>query len=161
MNLPLPSPQGPDADTPSGTRATQVAALCWRLRAGAVQVLMITSRGTGRWIVPKGWHIDGLDGATSALTEAWEEAGVRGTVAPDPVGIYAYTKLLEDGTAQPILATLYAVKVRALMKSFPEMAERRRKWMSPRKAAQRVAEAELAALLTDFKPGVPTGKRAG
>lgn len=133
-------------------QATQVAALCWRRRAGAVQVLLITSRGTGRWIVPKGWQIAGQDGPTSAATEAWEEAGVRGTVAPDPVGVYAYDKVLEDGAEQPILATLYALKVRATLKTWPEMAERRRKWMSLRKAAARVAEPELAALLLTFSP---------
>ncbi len=153
MNLPLTSPQAQNAPLLTVGDATQVAALCWRLRAGAVQLLMVTSRGTGRWIVPKGWQIAGQDAAASALTEAWEEAGVRGTVASDPVGIFNYVKLLDDGTGQPIIATLYAVKVRALMKTWPEMTERRRKWMSPRKAAARVAEPELAALLLGFGRG--------
>ena len=38
---------------------TQFAALCWRVMDGKVQILLITSRGSGRWIVPKGWPMDG------------------------------------------------------------------------------------------------------
>lgn len=150
MNLPLHLMQAPSASVVTASDATQVAALCWRLRAGQVQVLLVTSRGTGRWIVPKGWQIDGQDGPASALVEAWEEAGVRGSVENQPLGIYSYVKLMDDGTGRPVMVTLYAVKVRALMKAWPEMGERRRKWMSPRKAAARVAEPELAALLLDF-----------
>jgi 8-oxo-dGTP pyrophosphatase MutT (NUDIX family) len=150
MNLPLHHTQAPLASVASASDATQVAALCWRMRAGQMQVLLVTSRGTGRWIVPKGWQIDGQGGAASALIEAWEEAGVRGSVESQPLGIYSYVKLMDDGTGRPVLATLYAVHVRALMKAWPEMGERRRKWMSPRKAAARVAEPELAALLLNF-----------
>lgn len=150
MNLPLPRPQAQDAPMTSTNAATQVAALCWRLRGGQMQVLLITSRGTGRWIVPKGWQIAGQDGPTSALIEAWEEAGVRGDVTEPPVGVYSYVKLMADGGMRPLLATLYPVRVRALLKSWPEMGERRRKWMSPRKAAARVAEPELAELLLAF-----------
>lgn len=153
MNRPLTTQQVQHAPASTATEATQVAALCWRARAGAVQVLMVTSRGTGRWIVPKGWHIDGQDAASSALTEAWEEAGVRGVIMPEPVGIFSYVKLMEDGSGQPIMTTLFAVRVRTLVKTWPEMSERRRRWMSPRKAATRVAEPELAALLLGFGLG--------
>ncbi len=57
---------------------------------------MITSRDTGRWILPKGWPIDGLDEAGSALQEAWEEAGVKdGRIANAPIGTFDYQKRFE------------------------------------------------------------------
>ena len=58
-------------------KRVQVAALCFRETDTGKDVLLITSRGTGRWIVPKGWPIDGMGGSEAALREAWEEAGVR------------------------------------------------------------------------------------
>ena len=57
-------------------RAGQVAALCWRLRKGRAEVLLVTSRDTGRWVLPKGWPITGLSPQAAAAREAWEEAGV-------------------------------------------------------------------------------------
>jgi 8-oxo-dGTP pyrophosphatase MutT (NUDIX family) len=59
---------------------TQFAALCYRVVKKKVKVLVISSRGTGRWIVPKGWPMDGKTPADAALQEAWEEAGVIGKV---------------------------------------------------------------------------------
>lgn len=152
MNLPLHSADAFGAEAQPAGQAAQVAAICWRLRGRDVQVLLVTSRGTGRWIVPKGWQIAGHDGAASAATEAWEEAGVRGTVSPDPVGTFSYVKLLDDGGGLPVTATVYALRVRSQLKSWPEMSQRRRRWMSPRKAAALVAEPELAALLAGFAP---------
>lgn len=73
-------------DRRQGAR-TQYGALCWRLKDGKPQVLLITSRRSGRWVLPKGWPMDGLSGPEAALTEAWEEAGVRGKVKPDCLGI--------------------------------------------------------------------------
>ncbi|HBR36028.1 MAG TPA: NUDIX hydrolase, partial [Sulfitobacter pontiacus] len=71
----------------------QVAALCYRETPEGKEVLMITSRDTGRWIVPKGWPIDGLDGAGAALREAWEEAGVsKADIESEPIGYYDYDK---------------------------------------------------------------------
>jgi len=61
-----------------GEVRTQFAALPFRVKEDKVQVLLITSRGTGRWIVPKGWPMEGKTPAESALQEAWEEAGVQG-----------------------------------------------------------------------------------
>ncbi|MEN9850080.1 MAG: hypothetical protein RL128_243, partial [Pseudomonadota bacterium] len=60
---------------------TQYGALCWRMHRGKVEVLLITSRDTGRWVIPKGWPIDGLAPAQTAAREAWEEAGVEGDIA--------------------------------------------------------------------------------
>jgi len=128
----------------------QVAALCWRKEKGRKEVLLITSRDTGRWIVPKGWPIKGLSDAQSALREAWEEAGVR--VPADKarrIGQFFYDKGLEDGSDLPVVAHLYKVRLRKgdLADSFPEAGQRKRAWVPPKKAAKLVREPELKAIL--------------
>ena len=70
----------------------QFGALCYRVEKGMVQILLVTSRGTKRWIVPKGWPEDGLTPAEAAAKEAGEEAGVTGTVKQRPIGVYSYEK---------------------------------------------------------------------
>ena len=90
---------------------TQFAALCWRVMDGKVQILLITSRGSGRWIVPKGWPMDGQTPGEAALTEAWEEAGVLGKVDWRPVGLYSYSKSVDDDSDMPCVAMVYPVRV--------------------------------------------------
>ena len=136
---------------------TQFAALCYRLRKGKLQVLMITSRGSKRWIVPKGWPMDGRTPAASAVQEAWEEAGVRGQSDGRCLGIFSYSKEAEDLGALPCLAMVYAVQVEALADDYPEAGQRERKWMSRKKAARLVDEPELARILRDFDPRTPLG----
>jgi len=131
---------------PAGTRL-QVAALCLRQTCDGPLVLLVTSRGTGRWIPPKGWPISGRSTAEAALQEAWEEAGVIGTVCAEPVGTYAAVKVLASGVTQPCLVTVHSVTVTALADTFPEAAQRRRAWMTPEQAALSVAEEGLRALL--------------
>ncbi|WP_050603238.1 NUDIX hydrolase [Ruegeria sp. 6PALISEP08] len=126
----------------------QFAALCTRIHDGQDEVLLITSRDTKRWIIPKGWPIDGLNGAETALQEAWEEAGVRAnTVHNDPVGHFTYDKILKDGSALSVLTNVYRIPVQALADDFPEADQRERGWFSPTEAATRVQEPELQALL--------------
>ncbi|UUV06897.1 NUDIX hydrolase [Ruegeria sp. YS9] len=129
-------------------RRVQFAALCTRVHDGQDQVLLITSRDTKRWIIPKGWPIDGLSGAETALQEAWEEAGVRADAVHDePIGQFTYDKILKDGSAQPVLTNVYRISVRALADDFPEADQRERSWFSPAEAATLVQEPELQALL--------------
>ncbi|WP_299502714.1 NUDIX hydrolase [uncultured Roseobacter sp.] len=136
---------------------TQFAALCYRVRKGKIQVLMITSRGTQRWIVPKGWPMDGRTPAESAMQEAWEEAGVRGKSDGRCLGIYSFSKDADDLGALPCLAMVYAVEVEHLADEFPEAGQRKRSWMSRKKAARLVEEPELASILRDFDPRTATG----
>lgn len=138
-----------------GSARTQFAALCWRVRKEKVQILLITSRRRKRWIVPKGWPMDGKTPAASALTEAWEEAGVIGTASDTCLGVYSYARLREDEEVLPCLALLYPVKVKSLKKKFPEVKDRRRKWVSRKKAAKMVDLPELAKLIASFSPVVP------
>ncbi|WP_299963429.1 NUDIX hydrolase [uncultured Roseobacter sp.] len=131
---------------------TQFAALCYRIRKNKVRVLMITSRGSGRWIVPKGWPMDGRTPAACAMQEAWEEAGVRGTSDGRCLGIFSYRKDAEEFGALPCLAMVFAVRVDTLADDYPEAHQRTRQWMSRKKAAQVVDEPELARILRDFDP---------
>ncbi len=71
---------------------TQFAGLCYRMVGGKPEILLITSHRSGRWILPKGWPIDGKTPAEGAMTEAWEEAGVIGKVSPKCLGLYSYHK---------------------------------------------------------------------
>lgn len=132
---------------------TQYAALCYRREADRTRVLLITSRGTGRWILPKGWQIPALSAAKTAAQEAWEEAGVEGRLNSRVLGFYSYDKLLDNGKIRPCIAMVFPIEVKRLATQFPERDERRRKWFSPRKAAARVQEPELARLLRNFDPG--------
>ena len=129
----------------------QFAALCWRRKQGKLQVLLVTSRGRKRWIVPKGWPIDGKTPADCALIEAWEEAGVRGKAGAQSLGVYAYTKTGPQGPL-PCLAMLYPVKVKALAEHYPERGQRERRWCSRKKAARLVGASDLAQLILDFDP---------
>ena len=131
---------------------TQFAALCYRVRKGKLQILLITSRGSGRWIVPKGWPMHGKTPAQSATIEAWEEAGVRGTSDGRCLGIFSFSKETSDLGELPCVAMVFAVEVAALEKDYPEAKQRDRVWMSPKKAAKLVDEPELARILLDFDP---------
>jgi 8-oxo-dGTP pyrophosphatase MutT (NUDIX family) len=131
---------------------TQFAALCYRIRKDKPEYLLVTSRGTGRWIIPKGWPVDGKTPAESALIEAWEEAGVIGRVTGPSMGLFSYYKDGPGADGLPCVAMVFPVRVRALRDSFPERAERKRKWMRPKRAAKSVGLPELAHILREFDP---------
>jgi 8-oxo-dGTP pyrophosphatase MutT (NUDIX family) len=133
-------------------KRVQVAALCYRSNEdGQKDVLLITSRDTGRWILPKGWPIDGMEAGQAAMQEAWEEAGVaNGTVSSAPVGTFEYYKRFDSGADVPCVTDVFAVEVGELANDYPEQSERQRKWVSPGEAASLVDEPELRQLLNDF-----------
>lgn len=135
-----------------GEVRTQFAALCYRVRQGKVQVLLITSRGAKRWIVPKGWPMDAKTPGAAAAREAWEEAGVRGRVTGGCLGVYSYIKAVDDTAQLPVIAMLYPIEVQMLADKYPEAGQRRRNWMSRKKAAKLVSEPELARMIRDFDP---------
>lgn len=133
----------------------QFAALCYRLnKKGKPKILLVTSRGSGRWVMPKGWPIDGKTPAASAAQEAWEEAGVRGIPVDQCLGLYSYRKWRSGEKPLPCMVMVYPLAVTELDKKFPEREQRRRKWFSPQKAARLVNEPELARILQDFHPRV-------
>jgi 8-oxo-dGTP pyrophosphatase MutT (NUDIX family) len=125
----------------------QVAALCHRGEGEAREYLLVTSRDTGRWIIPKGWPIRGLKSNEAALQEAWEEAGVRNSRATaEPVGTYTYNKRQSTGLEIPVETLVYAVEVEDLSEKFPEAHQRTRKWVKADEAAELVNEAELKSI---------------
>jgi 8-oxo-dGTP pyrophosphatase MutT (NUDIX family) len=140
------------ADIPEGEGRTQIAALCWRMDGNKPEILLITSRETGRWVLPKGWPMKDISAADAAAQEAWEEAGVEGKVQDNCIGLYAYHKVLGDETDVPCIVAVYPLKVKALHDKFPEAAERKRSWFAPGKAAARVDEPELRDLIARFDP---------
>ena len=93
---------------------TQFAALCFRIVDDAVKVLMITSRGSKRWIIPKGWPMDNLTPADAVAQEAWEEAGVQGKTFDQCLGIYSYKKEMDNSADLPCVALVYPIKVKSL-----------------------------------------------
>lgn len=130
----------------------QIAALCHRAAAdGGRDVLLVTSLNTQRWILPKGWPIDGMDFPQAAAHEAWEEAGViPAAVAEAVVGSYFYDKKLRGGAPVGCEVRVFAVEVARLADDYPEAERRQREWLAPAEAASRVEEADLAALLAEF-----------
>ena len=134
----------------------QVAALCREPETG--RVLLITSRGTGRWVVPKGWPMAGYSLAQAARQEAWEEAGVRGQIGEIEIGSYLYDKVQDHGFAIPIEVRVYELPVDRLEDDFPESTQRLRSWFEPAEAAALVAETGLKRLLLALKkPPRPAG----
>jgi 8-oxo-dGTP pyrophosphatase MutT (NUDIX family) len=127
--------------------SVQVGALCWRLRRDRVFILLVTSRDTGRWIIPKGWQVAGLSLPQAAAREAWEEAGVTGRIDDHAIGSFAYDKAITPDLVVPCRVSVHALRVAEMAHRFPERKERRRKWFSAGKAAAKVAEPELRALL--------------
>lgn len=131
---------------------TQYAALPWRKSAdGGVEVLLITSRDTRRWVIPKGWPIKTMKPGLSAAQEAFEEAGVLGTTARKPLGVYHYDKRLQSGRLQHVRVLVYGLEVREERPAWPELGQRSKRWTTPVDAASLVDEPGLKALLVKFK----------
>jgi 8-oxo-dGTP pyrophosphatase MutT (NUDIX family) len=133
---------------PQPPRRLQVAALCYKETKVGRKILLITSRDTRRWIVPKGWPMKGKDDHEAALIEAWEEAGVsKADIEEEPMGYFEYAKGLSSGATVPVEAQVYMTRVRDLKQSYPEVDQRTREWFSPDEAAELVDEPDLKAIL--------------
>lgn len=129
----------------------QIAALPIRFNAkGKVEVLLVTSRDTGRWVPPKGWPMDGHKPWSAAKIEALEEAGAIGTISDEPLGVYRYGKLLDDGSTVRCKVALYPMIVTKLMARWKERKQRKRHWFSVKKAASSVEEHDLRALILEL-----------
>ncbi len=134
-----------------GMRA-QFGALCWRRRKDRLEVLLVTGRGNGRWMVPKGWPMEGHSPARAAAVEAREEAGVTGRASERCLGMFTYAKSTPEGPL-PVAVAVFAIEVTGRTEDWPERKARRRRWVTLPRAAKLVAEPDLARLLRD--PGLP------
>jgi 8-oxo-dGTP pyrophosphatase MutT (NUDIX family) len=137
---------------------TQYAALPYRNRPGGLEILLITSRGSGRWIIPKGWPIAGLSPGQAAAREALEEAGITGQIGSERIGIYHYDKRLADDTDRDCNVEVFALEVVDQLDSWPEQHQRRREWLSVEEASGRVAETELRELIRNFGARLKSAK---
>jgi 8-oxo-dGTP pyrophosphatase MutT (NUDIX family) len=114
---------------------------------GGVEVLLITSRETRRWVVPRGNPIRGKGPAGSAAQEALEEAGIVGRVGADAIGHYSYEKRRRLGMVVPARVHLFRMDVTEEHDDWPEKGQRERRWFPAEEAAAAVHEAELAGLI--------------
>jgi 8-oxo-dGTP pyrophosphatase MutT (NUDIX family) len=139
----------------------QYGALPYRLDdAGRVEVLLVTSRGTKRWIIPKGWPIKGLKPAKAAGREAYEEAGVRGRVAGRASGHYLYEKRLEDSaTTVPCQVQVFPLAVKRQSKDWPESKQRTARWFPAAEAATLVANDRLRDLIRHLEKRKASSRR--
>lgn len=131
-------------------RTYQVAALPWRIGDRGVEFLLVTTRTTKRWVIPKGWTMDGKADHEAAAIEAYEEAGVNGTMNATTVGTYSYVKILRNGTTRFLRVNVYALQVKDVLDDWPERAERDRQWVSKQQAVEMIGEAELLPVIVAF-----------
>ena len=132
-------------------KAYQVAAIPIRRGpSGALEVLLVTSRETRRWVVPKGWPWRKIKDHDAAAGEAWEEAGVRGRAVPESIGSFTYDKRRKD-KVQPLKVLVYILEVTEEATAWPEANERDRSWFPAARAAELVAEPDLKCLLLELE----------
>lgn len=127
----------------------QAGAIPFRIRKGELEVLLITSRSSGNWIVPKGLVDPGYTPAEAARQEAFEEAGVRGRIE-EALGSYSYAKWGDTCEVQ-----IFTLRVEEVLDSWDEEDSRTRRWVPAGKAAELVRQPELARLLESFAADEP------
>ena len=130
----------------------QYAALPYRFTSSAaLEILLVTTRRSRRWIIPKGWPIKGLKPPKSAAREAFEEAGVRGKVGMKSVGVFNYDKLLaENGIPVNCEVRVFPLLVKRQSEVWPEFDQRLVQWVEPNKAVALIKEPELKKLVAAF-----------
>ena len=132
---------------------TQFGALPYRIDGeGGVQILLVTSRQTGRWVIPKGHPIAGLPPHDSAAREAFEEAGIEGAVAAESIGVFRYRKRIGFGLSRPARVIVFPLRVTRVLSSWPEAHQRRRQWLPRAAAASAVEEVALRRMILRFRP---------
>lgn len=135
---------------PSGDGALQAGILPWRRGDKGVELLLITSRGGNRWIIPKGWPMPRKSLRQSACQEAFEEAGIRGEADLEPVGSFVTDKTDLLGRTRQLQVIVYGMEVHEELSDWPEKALRQRRWCSGEEAARVVESASLRAMVEAF-----------
>lgn len=140
-----------------GDLPIQTGALPWRLAGkGSIEVLLVTGRRSGRWTIPKGWPMPGKSLAEAAAQEAFEEAGVRGTVDPRPIGNFHHVKQLVAIGELQVNVLVHRLWVDQELEKWPELRQRKRKWFKIKEAAKRVDSPELSALILNALKPLPS-----
>lgn len=128
----------------------QVAALPWRMAENGVQVMLITSRDTGRWVLPKGWPEAREPLCEAAAREAGEEAGLGGKISHLEVGRYFYAKGLSSGQEVPCEVLVFPLRVDSVADKWKERRERERRWVTAAEAVAMVNEPDLSQIIAHF-----------
>jgi 8-oxo-dGTP pyrophosphatase MutT (NUDIX family) len=128
----------------------QYAALPFRPGVEGVEILLVTSRETQRWVIPKGWPMRGRKPHATAAREAFEEAGVVGLVGRNAIGAYRYVKLLRNGAPLVCEVDVFPLLVERQRKHWREQHQRTAHWFNVEEAAEAVREPELQALIARF-----------
>jgi 8-oxo-dGTP pyrophosphatase MutT (NUDIX family) len=144
---PQKTPSKPRVKPPKPRR--QFAALPYRAD-GDLEVLLVTTRETGRWVIPKGWPMVGKTPRAAAAREALEEAGVVGKPGRRRLGAYNYPKLLKSGATVVCRVTVFPLEVIEQKATWREQDQRMTRWFSPTEAAEAVQEPGLSAIIRDF-----------
>jgi len=139
-------------------RADQGAAVPYcRAELEEPRILLVTSKRTKRWVLPKGWPKAGESLAAAAAREAFEEAGVLGqALCEESLGEYTYDKCVGGGFIACRVA-VFALPVAGVARRWPERGQRALRWCSPEQAARLVREPSLRALLAQFDPPPSAG----
>jgi len=135
-----------------GTAITgsQFAALPWRWVDGHLEILLITTLTSKRWVVPKGWPVEGYSPSECAAQEAFEEAGVVGTTALKPVGSFDYRKRRKTGDEIACHVDVFDLEVERQRRAWPEKAVRQTCWCTVEEAMTRVSDPGLKRLIASF-----------
>lgn len=130
----------------------QHAALPYVVYDGNIEVLLLTSRDTQRWVIPKGWPKKRMTAYELAALEAFEEAGLEGQIEKEPLGCYHYVKRLKRDEEVLCRVDVFPMLVQTQLLDWPEKEQRNLSWVAPQRAAQLVDEKELSWLLRSFGP---------
>lgn len=128
----------------------QVAALPWRLSENGYEVMLVTSRDSGRWVLPKGWPEKREHHHEAAEREAAEEAGVSGAISRRELGCFYYGKKLPSGMEWRCEVHVFPLEVDRVADRWPERKKRARRWFAPDEAAALVREPDLGELIAGF-----------
>jgi 8-oxo-dGTP pyrophosphatase MutT (NUDIX family) len=134
----------------SGGKRRQVAALPWRGEGEALRILLVSSRETRRWVIPKGWPMKDKTDFAAAAQEAYEEAGLDGVISEQAIGEYEYLKKLKSGAARLVKVDVFPMQVTGEHATWPEKGQRTLEWMTPVEAALAVQEPDLRDLIARF-----------
>ena len=130
----------------------QYAALPFRLSGDdAIEIMLITSRETRRWILPKGWPIKGLKPHETAACEAFEEAGLIGRIMKRAIGSFQYQKRLKEGNSVTCEVEVFPLEVRQQRETWPEQHQRDGRWFSLPDAAALVEELDLSKTILELE----------
>jgi 8-oxo-dGTP pyrophosphatase MutT (NUDIX family) len=144
-----------------GDALVQVGALPYRhVDSGPVEFLLLTSRETKRFIIPKGWRMKGRSDAQAAAREAAEEAGVEGRVDPAPIGTYRYWKRLRRAFV-PVRVIVFGLLVEVELEKWRERRQRSRQWLTREQAMALLDEPELVTLIAGFSPSEASDAAGG